>query len=60
MEELRKSILDAKRIVVKIGTTSITHEETGSLNSPTFNLKAASSKALTISPLPKVPKSPPH
>lgn len=32
MEELRKSILDAKRIVVKIGTTSITHEETGSLN----------------------------
>lgn len=32
MEDIRKIILDARRIVVKIGTTTITHEETGSLN----------------------------
>lgn len=31
-DEIKQSIINAKRIVVKIGTTTITHEETGSLN----------------------------
>ena len=30
--DIRNKIKDARRIVVKIGTTTITHEETGSLN----------------------------
>jgi glutamate 5-kinase len=32
MNSLRKELRDKKRIVIKIGTSTITHEETGSLN----------------------------
>ena len=31
-KELRKQLKDKKRIVIKIGSSSITHEETGALN----------------------------
>ena len=31
-EEMRKSLKEKKRIVIKVGSASITHEETGGLN----------------------------